>query len=362
MSKIRNDGRVVLRMQHVLMIGPDPRGLGGIETVLRSYLDLRSEKFEISSLSTWDGTRDTSDRFIFLNGLVRFIWSARSLRKNASFVHVHLSHQGSFIREGAFVILSRLLHIQVFSTVHGSAFVSSAERKWTLRMLYALVLRASNRTAVLNTQSLSMATKMGAASVAILPNPGPIPADRDCSLAGGNGPIVVFAGTVGRRKGADVLLEAWDLVLETLPDARLVILGPVDDQDVVDRAGSLWQGTALPSKVWDALSLCRVAVLPSTAEAMPMFVIEAMGSGRPMVVTDVGAMPSQVEGWGKVVPVGDSRALAVALLTYLNDPVLSSQHGLMALSRYSEFFGAGRVESNLDLFYAGAELISAERC
>jgi glycosyltransferase involved in cell wall biosynthesis len=298
-------------------------------------------------------------RGVWLRSILRLLLSGRALRANETLIHAHISHNGSFLREGSFVVLAKLLGLQTRVTVHGSAFVSSARSSALRRLLYSAVLKGTDRVAALNHESLETAKSLGARNVQILPNPGPVRSDLDYALPSSNGPIVVFAGSVGRRKGVDILLDAWEQVLQMIPDAQLEVYGPSTDLDVVARAGRMWKGAVQPNHVWAALDRCRVAVLPSTAEAMPMFVMEAQGRGRPMVVTKVGAMPDQVHGCGKVVGVGDPEALAEALLSYLTDPGLADAHGATAKSQYESRHGVPQLEERLLAFYAQPKNLTA---
>jgi glycosyltransferase involved in cell wall biosynthesis len=54
-------------------------------------------------------------------------------------------------------------------------------------------------------------------------------------------------------------------------------------------------------------------VLPSSGEALPSVVAEAMFCGTPVVATEVGGIPEQVGDFGITVPPGDARALAEAI-------------------------------------------------
>src|SRR5205085_3068749 len=69
-----------------------------------------------------------------------------------------------------------------------------------------------------------------------------------------------------------------------------------------------------------ALKEAAVAVLPSRAEALPMFLLEAMAAGIPVVATPVGAVADAVDGAGMIVPIGDHRALEAAISGLLGDP------------------------------------------
>jgi glycosyltransferase involved in cell wall biosynthesis len=95
----------------------------------------------------------------------------------------------------------------------------------------------------------------------------------------------------------------------------------------------------LPHEAIDrVLSECHALVLPSLHEALPLVVIEAMASGRPVIATRCGGPEYMVDKrTGIVVEPGQPKALADAIarvLTYLElyDPV---QIAALAESRYS---------------------------
>jgi glycosyltransferase involved in cell wall biosynthesis len=133
---------------------------------------------------------------------------------------------------------------------------------------------------------------------------------------------VVF-GCIGRldsEKGQRDLIEAF--AAGKLPEcgARLKFVGEGPDHaalrvlaetlgvlDAVEFAGVFTDMTQVYAEI-DCL------VLPSLREGMPMVVLEALASGKPVVATAVGAVPLLLSsGCGLVVPVGDREAMATAL-------------------------------------------------
>jgi glycosyltransferase involved in cell wall biosynthesis len=80
------------------------------------------------------------------------------------------------------------------------------------------------------------------------------------------------------------------------------------------------------------LSKCRVLAMPSWIESYGNSALEVMAAGRPVVVTSTMGMSELVResGNGTVIPPGDSRALAQALLPYLLDTNHAQQAGLKA--------------------------------
>lgn len=127
--------------------------------------------------------------------------------------------------------------------------------------------------------------------------------------------VFLFAGASIRRKGFDLLLDAFARVHAACPSARLRIAGPAGD------AASLLPARAEGIEVlgpMDQASLARelrcadCLVLPSRHDSFGMVVVEALASGTPVLVSEmVGAkdlVEEGVNGW--VVSLGDVQALA----------------------------------------------------
>ena len=83
------------------------------------------------------------------------------------------------------------------------------------------------------------------------------------------------------------------------------------------------------SDVPDLLRGATVFVRPSTLEGMPLTVLEAMATGLPVIATRVGGTPELITDGenGFLIQVGDSHALAEAILDVLSAPERSSSMG-----------------------------------
>ena len=149
-------------------------------------------------------------------------------------------------------------------------------------------------------------------------------------------PTILFLARVVAEKGIYSLLEAFSQVVTSIPEARLIIAGDGPDLPAVRErvAQSSWKhsveihGRIHHANVPAMMRRCTVYCLPSHGEPFGMTTLEAMGCGKPLVVTNAGGLAYIVsnEG-GRRVEVGDSRALAEALRELLADPDLCTRIG-----------------------------------
>ncbi len=150
-----------------------------------------------------------------------------------------------------------------------------------------------------------------------------------------NARTVICVSQLRYEKGIDVLLQAWHLVQQQLPDARLIIIGsgPLQSQleqlaDALGIADSI-EFSGLRNDVPQQLHRGSIAVLPSRWEGMPNALLEAMASGLACVATRVSGSEDIIQhGYnGLLVEVEDYRGLAEALLTLMQNPPLAKKYG-----------------------------------
>jgi glycosyltransferase involved in cell wall biosynthesis len=254
-----------------------------------------------------------------------FATSARALLRMpvTDIAHIHLSEWGSLLREGALVALAHRRGLVTVATIHGAHFTPSAQR---LAWLASAVLRRADLVTCLDQEALAL-VRGAAPDVHSEVVPNPVLVGDSFSPADETDELVLFAGEIGTRKGADVLHRAWRLVAERRPRARCVMVGPLANFSP-PRAERLEVRAAVDATEMEVLLReARVIALPSRAEGMPMILTEAMSLGRPFVSTPVGGIPELAADGGMLAEVGDATGLADRLTDLLSDPSLARRIG-----------------------------------
>jgi glycosyltransferase involved in cell wall biosynthesis len=111
-----------------------------------------------------------------------------------------------------------------------------------------------------------------------------------------NDVLLISVGRLDHQKDPLLLIDAFNKVATVAPDARLIMIGDGVLRDKVlahleklrlkDRV--ILAGLRSAAEIADLLRISNVFVLSSAYEGMPMCVLEALGSGLPAAVTDVG--------------------------------------------------------------------------
>ena len=171
----------------------------------------------------------------------------------------------------------------------------------------------------------------------------------------------LFVGRVASNKGLPTLLEAIarldansrrPLVLmgrdwgeRSRLEARARELGILDFVRFLGHVDS-------PTAYRGVIRRARALVLPSEWEAFGLVLLEAMAAGTPIVATAVGGVPDVLEGGraGRLVPYGDSAALAEALRSVVADPTETERLRAVARTRVLGFDWSVTVDRHRALY------------
>jgi glycosyltransferase involved in cell wall biosynthesis len=156
--------------------------------------------------------------------------------------------------------------------------------------------------------------------------------------------VILGAGRLTAQKDFATLVRAFGMVLDSRPDCRLVIVGEGPDRSSLEslvRGLGLTERVDLPGYASNPYSYMKNAdlyVMSSSYEGFGMTLVEALALGTPVVSTDCPSGPAEVlcEGkYGALVPVGDSRALAVAMVDALTNPRTTAEQVSWAKKTFS---------------------------
>ncbi len=161
--------------------------------------------------------------------------------------------------------------------------------------------------------------------------------------------VVAGCGTVGWRKGTDLLVPLLIALRKRLPDAPVCFLWigcDASDPNVIRlRYDSEQAGVAEHLRLIDVqadlsagYAAADVFALLSREDPFPLVCLEAAAAGKPIVCfADAGGMPEFVESdSGIVVPFLDLAAMAEALAHLYEDPSERDRFGARALEKVRE--------------------------
>lgn len=184
------------------------------------------------------------------------------------------------------------------------------------------------------------------------------------------GRMILYAGRLAKSKGIHILIEACAGLPPGL-GASLVIAGSGPDETwlrglVPETCGATihFVGDVAEAEVQSLLAESTVACLPSIdAEGWPLFVVEAMSAGRPVVVSDHPSLNAMVGGKvrGIVVPPNNVYRLRSALEQLLSDATLAARLGGAGREYASSTLSPGHAIDRTIAVYRGAIALRNER-
>ena len=152
-------------------------------------------------------------------------------------------------------------------------------------------------------------------------------------------PVIGMATRFASEKGVEILLDSLPAVFEKYPNAQVLFAGQhrnvMGEQHYFARlaprireyeAQGAWMFLGSLNQVQMAAFYPNldVLVVPSlnSTEAFGLVQIEAMMNNVPCVVSALPGVrrPVEMTGMGKVVPIGDSKALAESMIEILGEP------------------------------------------
>jgi glycosyltransferase involved in cell wall biosynthesis len=165
--------------------------------------------------------------------------------------------------------------------------------------------------------------------------------------------FILFVGYPFRRKGVDILLDAWRSIAPRHPAWRLVLIGYELDKSMSDvdltSAQVEYIRPMSNAKLAPWVKRSSIVVVPSRSDTMPRILMEAAAAGKPRVASCVGGMPFMMTHGvdGLLVPPSDHAELGNALEKLILDQGLRERMGAAGLTAVKTQFSGERYCNDL---------------
>ncbi len=157
---------------------------------------------------------------------------------------------------------------------------------------------------------------------------------------------LVCVGRMVAEKDHQTLLQAFAIVVQTFPQARLHLVGDGPLQENIQNLSKelglseniLFHGAC--DNVRDFLQKARILVLSSVAEGMPNVLLEGMACALPIIATKVGGVPDLVQDGrtGLLCAAKDVQCLAKHIQTLLGNFSMAKDLGVTGRERVVQSF------------------------
>lgn len=182
--------------------------------------------------------------------------------------------------------------------------------------------------------------------------------------AADNEKIILFMGRLVYEKGVQHLISAMPKILAGYNDVKLVIAGK---GGMIDELKAQVYAMGIEHKVYftgymDAKQVCKmykcadVSVFPSTYEPFGIVALEAMLSGTPIVVSDIGGLNEIIEHGvdGMKSYAGNSNSIADSILELLYNPQLRDNVTKKAKQKVKNEYNWAKIAQDTHFIYQKA--------
>lgn len=342
--------------QTIFVVGPDGQAGGGMGRV-KDYMMAAApgQAVRFRSLVTRDQKGFVASLGLTAMAAFHLLASAFSGRKRL--MHINMGDAGSAARKGALTIWARAIGTPVVLHLHAVQLHTLYARSGPLlRFVIRQPFRAANTCIVLGAgwrDWLVNDLKIPASKIEIVNNGVPVeirPRNFAADAAGtpASKPVtMLFLGNLLERKGVTDLLRAIAALPAGVPEWRLVLAGGGDVDRYKALATELGLGERASFVGWvdqqgarKWLADADLLVLPSYDEGLPLVILEALGSGAPVLCTPVGSIPEHLTDGvnARFVTPGDVDGMSARLTELVADAGLRQRLSDAGIKIFRERF------------------------
>lgn len=342
----------------VLILGTSRMTRGGITAVIKAHeTGEQWNKYHCKWIETHRDGNNLRKVFYFITAFVQFC----VLLPFCDLVHIHVASYSSLKRKSYFLSLAKLFNKKTIAHFHPHKPEVIFEK--STQSAYIDFFCSVDRIVVLSPQwqrwlgeALSIYD-----NIQVIYNPCPIVnyANADHSKK-----YILFAGTLYKRKGYDILIKAFSQIAEKYPEWKVIIAGNVKNSIESNLPFELAKKYKVEHQIefpgWvvgiDKEVMFRnasVFCLASSAEGFPMAVLDAWAYGVPIICTPVGGLPDiVVDGENALLfEYGDVNALAFQLEKMLSDYSLRHKISKESLKLSKTIFALNVINKEIEQLY-----------
>ena len=269
---------------------------------------------------------------------LEWIWLLIKNLKGISFLMINLPQAEGWLAAG----LGRLMGKKVISTYHCSVKAENSFVQQIIKVVNALAMFWSDRVVVFTKDYADSVTELRLFRNKlkyILP---PIPNysidlkwKEQLKRRLGDCVIIGMVGRIAKEKGMEYVIEAIPKLKRALSrKIKVVMVGPTDPVGEINYKRKIMKiieiykedvillGKIPEDKMGAFYSSLDLLILPSlnSTEAFGLVQVEAMKFGVPVIASDLPGVrvPIQLTGMGKLIPVGNTKAILEAIVDVYN--------------------------------------------
>lgn len=342
--------------KRLLLLGTDPKGKGGMATVMNFYRQLAGDNFRFICVHRFEPR--LWQFFRAIAALFRLLYAL--LFSPIRLVHIQTASYTSFYRDSFYLLVAKLLRKKVVLHLHGGEFELFYRQtprycQFICRQADCLVGVSQYFVQVFEQFSLN-------SHIVCLYNPVPLPRldlsedkyeDKDLLH-------VSFLGTINETKGVFEILDCWQRYRSYFEGRVRLNLAGIGEEDRL-RAQILehnlqdlityhaWVDADAKAKL---LNDTDIYLQPSHFESLGIAIIEAMSYGIPVVASRVGGIPELIKDQenGLLISPSCVEELFSAIAYLVERPQERARMGLSGLQR-AQRFGTETIENAIKKLY-----------
>ncbi|MCC6934552.1 MAG: glycosyltransferase family 4 protein [Candidatus Yanofskybacteria bacterium] len=232
---------------------------------------------------------------------LQLAWRAWLLMRRAPYDVMH-AYQASYAG-GAGWLLKAVARVRVPFLVTLQEGKELAQQSWFVRFTRRCIVRRANGVTAISSYLAEYARRMGCREVVVVPNGVDVAAMSGGSRVRNPDPTVLTVSRLVPKNNLEGVIRAFVRVCETIPQARLLIVGDGPLRRGLEELSSAlgarerieFMGSVPHERLPVVYSVADVFVRPSRSEGLGNVFLEAMAAGIPVVASPVGGIPDIVE-------------------------------------------------------------------